>query len=261
MKILCSHASLRSFMEHLPEDFAAGKGEILYDKRNQVRKFTLPEPPAPGLSDTIIVKRFKRPNFFQTICYSTFWRNKAEKAYRYAQRLKEMGIDTPAPLGALTLKNGFGLVKQYYFASTEDSSESCWCLLKPDFQKKDILIVAFARYLVYLHEKGFLHGDTNISNFLWHTNQNGEYSFSVIDINRSKFLHRPASYEECIRNLFRLTHSQRLLEHIIREYAIIRHWDEDKTLRDVRNIQQQFVNKKMFLSRFKKKKFKIEQND
>jgi len=258
MKILSCDDKMRSFMEQLPQSFAEGKGEILYDKRNQVRKFSMN---VEGLPEVIIVKRFKKPNITQCLSYSIFGHNKAEKAYCYAERLLAMGIDTPKPLGALTQRNAFGLVRQYYFASTANNDPSCWKVLDPTFEDKESLIEALAKYLVTLHEKGFLHGDTNLSNFLWHRESDGSYHFAVIDVNRSKFLGRPATRKEALSNLFRLTHSQKTLELIVRQYAIARNWEEDQAVQEVRDALHRFEKKKIFLSHFKKNKFKIEQTE
>lgn len=238
-------------MMSLPENFAEGKGEILYNKRNQIRRFM---QQTEGLPEVIIVKRYKRPNFFQGLSYSTFWRNKAEKAYTFAERLLAMGIDTPRPLGALTQRNALGWVKQYYFASTENKDQSCWVLLEPSSEDQEPLIEALAQYLVTLHEKGFLHGDTNLSNFLWHQEADGSYHFAVIDVNRSKFLDRPANRKESLDNLFRLTHNRTLLEQIIKKYARLRHWNEEQAIQEVNDAVTRFERKKAFLRRFKKRR-------
>lgn len=249
MNCLSCNDRMHSFMMSLPESFAEGKGEILYDKRNQIRRFV---QQSEGLPEVIIVKRYKRPNFFQGLSYSTFWRNKAEKAYAFAERLLAMGIDTPRPLGALTQRNALGWTKQYYFASTENTDQSCWVLLESSDKELEPLIEALAQYLVTLHEKGFLHGDTNLSNFLWHKETDGSYHFAVIDVNRSKFLGRPASKKESLDNLFRLTHNRALLEQIIKKYARLRNWYEEQAIREINNAVTRFEQKKAFLRRFKR---------
>lgn len=251
MKILCSNPALRPFLERLPEAFAAGEGEIIYDKRNQVRRFIVT---LDGRSQTIIVKRFKRPNVLQTLSYSTLWRNKAEKAYLYAERLLQMGIDTPRPLGAVTLRNGIGLVSQYFFASSEDTAPSCLCLRDGTSDDPDGLIGALAEYLITLHEKGFLHGDTNLSNFLYRRSDDGRYTFSVIDINRSTFLDHPATRREALANLFRLTHVRPLLERLIGQYARRRGWDEREALADVTHALDRFEQRKAFFRWLKGKR-------
>ena len=246
---------MHDFMKQVPQLFADGKGEVLYDKRNQVRRFTVQ---LEGVPEVVIVKRFKQPNPTQCISYSTLWPNKAVKAYRYAERLQLLDIDTPHPLGALTQRNALGLVRQYYFASTENSDPSCWQLLNPDFSEGEALAEALAAYLITLHEKGFLHGDTNLSNFLWHKEDDGSFHFAVIDVNRSRFLDRPATRKEALSNLFRLTHVRPMLEQIVRHYARLRRWDEDEAVAEVNEALHRFEQKKFFLNHFKKQKFHIE---
>ena len=103
--ILCTDHQFLPWLRLLPETFDSGRGETLCDRRNQVKRFEV--------GDTVvIVKRFRRPKGLQRLAYSTFWPDKAIKAYRYALRLLELGIDTPRPIGAVTLRGRFGGVVQ-----------------------------------------------------------------------------------------------------------------------------------------------------
>lgn len=248
MKILCHNTELRAFIERLPQAFAQGEGEVLYDKRNQIRKFQL------GNGQVIIVKRYKRPNAFQRLCYSTFWQNKAEKAYHFADRLLQLGIETPAPLGALTLTNRFGLVEQYYFASSEDTNQECMILAKePQLQDREALGDALGAFLVKIHQKGFLHGDTNLANILYRKEDDG-YHFSVIDTNRSTFLDRPASHQECINNLSRLSHHRDLLSFLAAAYAKHAGWDVRQTQEEIEQSVTRFEKKRAMRRLFKRKK-------
>lgn len=53
---------VETFLEQLPMMFD-GEGEMLYDKRNQVKRFVLPS------GRPVIVKRFKKPILIQRIIY------------------------------------------------------------------------------------------------------------------------------------------------------------------------------------------------
>lgn len=248
MKILCHDLKLRSFIERLPDAFANGEGEVIYDKRNQIRKFVTND------GQVIIVKRYKRPNGFQRLCYSTFWQNKAEKAYCFAERLLQMGIQTPAPLGALTLHNCLGLVEQYYFASNEDTNQECMILARePEFADREALCDAIGAFLVEMHQKGFLHGDTNLANILYRKDPDG-YHFSVIDTNRSTFLNRPATHEECIQNLSRISHHRDLLDLLASAYARHAGWNVQQTREEIEKSVTQFERKRAMRRLFKKKK-------
>ena len=61
---------VETFLEQLPMMFD-GEGEMLYDKRNQVKRFVLPS------GRPVIVKRFKKPILIQRIIYGFFRKTKA----------------------------------------------------------------------------------------------------------------------------------------------------------------------------------------
>ncbi len=236
---------IRLLTEHLPEAFASGKGDLLYDKRNKIHRFLLSD------GTPVIVKKYKKPNFFQRICYSTFWNNKAKKSFYFGQRLTNLHIDTPEPIAAVTYYNNIGMVNRYYFASTEDSRPDCLILRDGNMDNPQPLIDALSAYLIHLHELGFLHGDTNLSNFLYSRNADGTFSFSVIDTNRSRFLGRPANRKEALSNLIRLTHKRSLLCEIITSYALQRGWNAEEAVKTVFHLIEKREKRKNFLHLFK----------
>lgn len=232
---------LQELIRDLPEVFATGKGELIYDGRNKLRRFLLPS------GFVVIVKAYKHPNAFQRICYSTFWKNKAVKSFIYAEKLLKMNIDTPSPIAAITYRNNIGLVDNYYFVSTENTNPDCLILRDGHIENPQPLINALASFLIHLHELGFLHGDTNLSNFLYEDRGNGNYHFTVIDINRSRFLDRPTTKEEALKNISRLTHKRELLHDLVSAYAKQRGWNIEETVHKVLGL---------IISREKNKEFK-----
>lgn len=232
--------ALETFLNRLPEAFANGEGELIYDERNKLRRFVMPS----GL--VIIVKAYKRPNLFQKICYSTFWKNKACKSYIYALRLRQMGIDTPEAIATVCYKN-HGMVERYFFASTEDNRPDCRILRDGNMDNPQPLIDALTAYLIHLHDLGFMHGDTNLSNFLYEQQPDGSYHFSVIDTNRSTFLGRPATKAEATANLIRLTHKRALLAQLVASYARQRGWDEEATIHHVTDLINRFERRRELL--------------
>lgn len=248
-------AELQQLLKRLPEAFAAGEGELIYDKRNKLRRFVLPS----GL--VVIVKAYHHPNLFQRLCYSTCWHNKAIKSFRFGQKLLELGIDTPEPIAAITYYKYGCLVQSYYFVSTEDNRPDCKVLRDGHLDNPQPLIDAFMGFLIRLHEVGFMHGDANLSNFLYeedsalnkesHTAQ--RFRFAVIDTNRSRFLNRPARRTEVYENLMRLTHVRPLLCTLVRSYARQRGWDEDEAEHAVLDLIKARERRKAFWKRFKRK--------
>ena len=254
--VVAADAVMHDLAARLPEVLAAHEGTILYYKRNEVWRCVVTD--GSGQPVPVIVKRYRRPKLLQRLCYSTFWTNKAVKAYHYGLRLLQLGIDTPRPLAALTLRNRWGMVCQYYLVTAESNDLSCEVLTDERgiyrtahcaFSDADGLIDALARYLVQLHELGFLHGDTNLSNFRWHRDEDGRYQLSVIDINRSRFLGRQADRSECIGNLYRLTHVRSVLDRIVTAYARQRGWDAAQACQQVHDDLDRFEKRKARLYR------------
>lgn len=236
---------ITTLLERLPEVFRNDEGELIYDKRNKIRRFTLED------GSVVIVKQYKKPNFFQRICYSTFWNNKAKKSYFFGNMLLNLGIDTPRPIAAVTYFNNIGMENRYYFASTEDSRPDCLILRDGNMNNPQPMIDALSAYIIHLHELGFLHGDTNLSNFLYSRNADGSFSFSVIDTNRSRFLGRPANKKEALSNLIRLTHKRSLLCEIITSYALQRGWNVEEAVKTVFHLIEKREKRKNFLHLFK----------
>ena len=113
------------------------------------------------------------------------------------------------------------------------------------------LATPIVQLLIHLHENGFLHGDSNLSNFICRKTDNG-YDLSVIDINRSRILRRPATYKESIRNLRRTSHIHSILTMLARLYAKHRGWDEDKVADDVLSELKRFERQKARSKQLKK---------
>ena len=236
-------------LKHLPEAFDAGKGELIYDERNKLRRFVLDD------GRHIIVKRYKKPNFFQTLSYSTFWENKAKKSYHFSLKLAEMGILTPMPVACVTYKHN-GLVSEYFYASEEVNGTECGIVLKNirrerDQDKFDRYVRYIAECFLNLHEKGFLHGDSNISNFIC-DESDGSVRISIIDINRSVFLPHPATYTECVNNMQRISNYEDIRYKLITTYAKLRDWDAQKFLEDSNNAIATFYRRKERIKKLKK---------
>lgn len=241
------NAELRGLIERLPEAFAQHEGELIYDKRNQVRRFVL------GNGMRLMVKQFRQPNVVQQLCYSTFWTNKAEKSFAYGSRLESLGIGTPQAVASVVYKKG-GLVTRYYFVAGED--EGCDCEVwiashagTPEWQQG---IEALARFLAELHEKGFLHGDANLSNFRIHPQDAGQYRFAVIDTNRSTFLDRPASRKQRMANLCRISHNRVVVEALAKAYGRQCGYDEEMTYKEVLAATERFEQHKNRIRKLKR---------
>lgn len=221
------------FAESLPLCFEK-EGTTIYEKRNSVKLFQVGDI-------TLVVKRYKRPMLHQRMDYTFLRKSKARRAYDYALRLCDLGIDTPKPVACVEVFR-HGLFDVGYFVSTYCGDPDLKILKEtPD----DGLIAAFAHFLVNMHSKGVLHGDLNLSNILYKpddTEAQG-YHFTVIDTNRSRFVGNP-SQRQCLRNLVRVSHDRQLNERIISHYAQIRGWDQNECVKVVNRMLDLFERKR-----------------
>ena len=229
------YSHLSDFVHSLPAIYDK-EGELVYDERNQIRFFTVE-------GRTIVVKRFKKPMLHQRFDYTVFRPSKAKRAYLYGMKLVELGISTPTPIACIETSRK-GLFYQGYLV-TEFCGDPDARILREEPEKHDDLVEAIAQFLVDCHEKGFIHGDTNLSNFLYHKETSG-YHITTIDINRSHFSSNP-SKKECLESLFRLTHVRPILKRIVTRYATLRGWDEQTAVTIVMDKLEHFEKRKKML--------------
>lgn len=203
------YENYRKWIESLPETFDEG-GELIYDGRNRVRLYTMSD------GTKIVIKRYKRPMVHQMVAYGFFCKSKMLRAYYYAKRLLECSIDTPAPIAFVEVRH-FGLLTDGFFLSSYNPDPDCRILREEEGHTQ--LTNALAEHLVREHRCGFLHGDTNLSNFLYRPDESERYGFhiSTIDINRSRFRENPTE-EERMKCLSRLTHVKRAYDEILEAY-------------------------------------------
>lgn len=225
---------LTDWLHRLPAEYDT-TGRLIYDKRNKVRLFLLD-------GQTLVAKRFKQPMLHQRIDYTCLRPSKAKRAYTFALRLGELGIDTPQPIACIEEYAG-GLFRQGYFVSAYTDDPDCRFLRQqPD--GNEALIQSLAQFIAQMHSKGFLHGDINLSNILYRTMPDGTFHFSVIDINRSRFVTSPTR-SQCLHNLVRLTHERPTMKAIIAQYAAARGWDADQCINDMMALLDDFESPKL----------------
>ena len=224
-----------NFIRQIPELFERGEGELLYSERNEVRRME-------HEGKVFIVKRYKRVNAIQRVVYTFFRKTKAARAYLYAQKFRRRGIDTPREIAYIETFS-HGLFTVGYFVS----EECLWREVAIDLRNREDydreLGRALIQHLVLMHSRGVLHGDLNLTNFLYHRDADGQYHFMLIDINRSRFTDGMPSDSQCLRNLVRLTHRRDLYEFLIRQYAMQRGWPVEATLRQSLRLLDRFEHK------------------
>lgn len=243
--ILQKYHTSRVFVSQIPKIFDTD-GETIYQGRNTVKRFM-------NGCDEWIVKRYKRPNLIQRIVYTFFKKSKAERAYLYAQTLQAKGIGTPDGIAFIEEKK-YGLIRDCYFISTACNYPTVYPTLGKDNHFDLHFADSLAAFFVQLHEKGFLHGDPNLNNFLFHKDKEGNYQFVVIDTNRSVFKPSPTR-QECLYNLMKVTHNRELLQYITRQYAIRMEWDVEECVNTVMKALDKFERRYKIKQLIKGKNF------
>lgn len=226
------------FLYTIPALFIKGQGEVIYCKRNEIRRFTHQD-------QVFIVKRYKKANILQRLVYTFFRPTKAKRAYFFAQEFRQRGIDTPREVAYMET-GSWGLFSVGYFVSLEVKGTESHLLLREVENFSHSLADAVAAHVLKMHSKGILHGDLNLSNFLCSERPDG-YHFTMIDINRSHFRDGMPSNEECLDNLVRTTHRRDLYEYLVRSYARQRGWNEDTTAAKALQLLDNFENRRLRL--------------
>ena len=200
-------------------DFFESHGELLYDVgRNVVKRFQL------GGVD-MVVKRFGRITSFNRLVYATVRDSKSMRAYKYALKLRAMGISTPEEIAVLeTFKHG--MLMDSYFISAYTPFSSLSYLQEFTFERKEWfpLLDALVAWIAEIHEKGILHQDLNVGNILYQEQKDGSVTFQLIDNNRMKF--RPnLSVKERLKEICRLSTNLDLHLYLLRKYAELMKYD------------------------------------
>ena len=197
------------FSKKVPSIFQT-EGTLIHNARNQIKVFTVN-------GQKVNVKKYCIPPILNRILYSLGWRTpKAKATYENAQKILAKGFLTPQPYGYILEKNG-GLLDFSYFISEQiDGWETVGYRTHTDD-----FIKALARFTVDLHEKGLLHVDYTPNNILF-TCQNGQYTFSLVDINRFHFYNGPIPVKNALENLMKPFHDDKQLEKFVRFYCEFR---------------------------------------
>lgn len=188
-------ASMDEFVVSLPQLFERGEGEVIYDGRNQLRRFNV-----EGRS--LIVKSFRTPNFVNRIAYGWLRSSKAQRSFEYAARLRSIGIGSPAPVGWLTERSGLLFGRSYYVCLESTLPYTYKDImagtLAPDLEHRALEAIGLTT--ARLHNAGMLHKDYSRGNILFGPAADGSISVEIIDLNRIRF--GTVSLEAGLDNLF-----------------------------------------------------------
>ncbi len=204
---------------------------------------------------TINIKSFKIPNLINKIAYRYFRKSKARRSFEYATILLEKGIGTPEPIAFLENFNILGLKDSYYVSEHLNADLTYRELVEiPDYPDHENILRQFTRFSFGLHEKGIEFLDHSPGNTLIKKNNEGNYDFFLVDLNRMEF-HNSMSFEMRMKNLCRLTPVKEMVAVMSSEYSKLYKESEQKTFdtlwKYTSDFQEQFYRKKRLKKKLK----------
>jgi len=223
------YSVLNSFIANIPTLFDQ-EGELVYVGRNQLKCYSV-----EGYD--IIVKRYKVPHLINRIAYTFFRPSKAKRAYEYALKLLDLGVNTPAPIAYIEQKS-FGLLNHGYFISIYEKNYTDIRSLMTGAQTNDALLQELAIYIAEFHNKGVLHFDMSPGNILY-KEVDHHFQFSLIDINRMQFLPK-ISDEKRFKSFKQLSDNKAVLTRIAQLYASASKLDEAEAIYKINNYCTEF---------------------
>ena len=221
-----AYTDCSDFFRAMPAIFRTNRGEIIYNRRNQLRRLSFS-------GHTFVVKAYHRPHFINQIVYGLFRPTKAKRAYDYAIMLRQKGIGSPEPVAYYTERLfGLFLTKSYFISINSELPFTYNDIIaeKFDITEEREYLTAIAKTTASLHEAGMVHQDYSRGNILLGKDADGNIQVELIDLNRIRF-HTVDIHEGCKNFAERLPANDRQCRIMAEVYAKIRHFDADECFR------------------------------
>lgn len=191
-------------------------GTILQNKRNTISLIDVG-------GEKWVAKRFKCPTPFNRFAYTFLRKSKAERAYRNAFRLLEMGYDTPVPIAYIECSRHL-LYHTGYYICRWSSYNLIENIEELDIQDQSDILISLAKYTFDMHNDGIYFYDYNAGNIMYHR-EGDVWKFTLIDINRMKFYRHKLGLHKSVEVLKHLNLPPLQTEHLLYHYASLRNWD------------------------------------
>lgn len=200
-----------------------------------------------------VVKAFKVPHFLNQIVYAYFRESKAKKSYKNAIKLLDLQINTPKPIAYIEFYRNF-LFKESFFIS--EKLDYLFTIREPlrnmALEDREQIIKRFVQFTYNLHKNSVYHKDYSAGNILVFKNENHEYDFSVVDINRMEF--KKIDLKEGLNNFAKLWLDEGSLELIAKEYAKLSNIDENQAINILKDCDKELKDFVLFKRKIRGKK-------
>lgn len=209
------------FLKHIKEHFS-NNNQSIHKARNELKIIK-------HNNINTVVKAFKVPNIINQFAYAYLRGSKAKKSYENGMKLLQLDIATPEPIGYIEFYSQ-GLLKESFFISLHQPYDFLIRepLYEADFKDRENIIEQFSEFTFNLHQKNIFHKDYSAGNTLVMPKGNGQYNFSIVDINRMQF--KPINLNLAMQNFNKLWADEPTLNIIAKAYAKLAQVDEQKAI-------------------------------
>jgi len=218
--------------------FNKSESRTIFQKRNIIKIINYKE-------EDYVVKSFKIPHILNQVIYRFFRDSKAKRSYVNSVKLKELGINTPQPIGYKEIYKNCLFKNSYYISEFFDYDYEIRAVLKSkEFANRDEILKEFIKFTYDLHNKGVYHIDYSPGNILVKQIDN-KYSFFIIDVNRMQFI----DFDNQLRMkaISKLTKDEEDNSLFLHEYAKLSSIDLDileKYLKKYLEDEKKYLDKK-----------------
>lgn len=234
------YSELTDYIKSIP-DIILSQGEMIHNGRNMIKSITAPD------GTRLNVKRYHRPSWVNALVYSLGIRKpKGVRAYDYSNTLLDNGIETPESVAYIEERTLGLLGFSYYISIQCPYNHRLYELGDAQPSTYEPMATALAAFAASMHDKGFMHRDFSPGNILWEKDSQGDYLFSVVDINRMYFGVVPA-LKGC-KSFARLWGPKRFIQLLVEEYARLRGADpaecEEAVMRERARFWKRYMRKR-----------------
>jgi len=173
--------SYQDLITNIKTYFQDEKNITLFQKRNTIKIVIFQ-------NKQYVVKSFKIPHLLNQIVYKFFRDSKAKRSYENSVKLINLNINTPKPIGYIEFSSPFLFQESFYISEFFNYDFEIRAVFNDkEFKDREKILKEFIIFSYDLHQKGIYHIDYSPGNILV-KQENSSYIFSIIDVNRMKFL-------------------------------------------------------------------------
>ncbi|MDE7091924.1 MAG: lipopolysaccharide kinase InaA family protein [Muribaculaceae bacterium] len=231
----------KELLTSLSEGIIPAEAKVIYKGRNIV--YTIHDN-----GRYINIKAFKKPSFPNNYVYTTFRKSKACRSFENAQRLIELGVNTPLPIAYIEIKECGKLTLSYYLSEQMDNLQTVRDWSKFDFT--DQLLDNLAVFMKELTDKHIYHRDFSPGNILFEKTDDDKFTFYLVDLNRMEF---EITDSDKMNRMFRaITTNLAENQDLAHRFALTTGLDINQTQQMAARQLQNYINEKKRNGKIKK---------